>query len=142
MIAPGFKFWNIEKISIGSHVRFNDDDYIQAGGGVTIGDHTLIGPCVKIWSQNHTFHDPDLPIFQQGYDYLPVKIGKHCWIGANAFIMPGAELGDGCIVAASAVVGGKKVPPYSILAGNPAKVIGNRRTETFQATIPTQQSST
>ncbi|HKK19854.1 MAG TPA: acyltransferase, partial [candidate division Zixibacteria bacterium] len=97
-IAPGFKFWNIDGISLGNHVRLADDDYIQGGGGVTIGDHTILGPCVKIWSQNHSFSDPDTPILEQGYGYAPVTIGKHCWIGANAFIMPGVELGDGCIV--------------------------------------------
>ncbi len=140
-IAPGFRFWNIEKISLGNRVRFADDDYIQGGGGVTIGDDTILGPCVKIWSQNHVFEDPDRPIIGQGYEFARVIIGKRCWIGANAFVMPGVELGDGCIVSAGAVVGAKKIPPYSILAGNPARVIGNRRTALAnQAAYAPQQS--
>jgi acetyltransferase-like isoleucine patch superfamily enzyme len=58
-----------------------------------------------------------------------VVIGRDVWIGANAFVMPGVQLGDGCVVAAGAVVGAKKYPPYKILAGNPARVIGTRQTE-------------
>ncbi len=139
-IAPGFRFWNIDKISLGNYVRLADDDYIQGGGGVTIDDFTILGPSVKIWSQNHSFGDLERPILQQGYEFSPVVIGKHCWIGANVFIMPGAELGEGCVVSAGAVVGAKKIPPYSILAGNPARVIGNRKMAAAQTPVANQSS--
>ena len=62
-----------------------------------------------------------------------------CWIGANAFIMPGANLGEGTIVSAGSVVGGKAVPPYKILAGNPARVIGSR--EPIDPAPPEQDTS-
>ncbi|MBK6898705.1 MAG: maltose O-acetyltransferase [bacterium] len=63
----------------------------------------------------------------QGAEYREIVIGGDVWIGSNAFLMPGVELGDGCIVSAGSVVGAKKYPPYSILMGNPARVIGNRK---------------
>ncbi len=117
-----------ENLHIGKNVLFNEDVYIQSSGGVTIGDYSVFGPSVKIWSLNHIFSDPNTWIPEQGYEYLPVHIGKHVWIGANVFIMPGAEIGDYSIISAGSVIGKKKVRPGSILAGNPARKVGTRPT--------------
>ncbi len=126
-IHEGARFRNVHKIALGEYVTVGVDNFIQAAGGVTIGDYTLLGPGVKIWSTNHVFADPDKRIRDQGAEYREVVIGSDVWIGSNSFIMPGTQLGDGCIVSASSVVGAKKYPPYSILMGNPARVIGNRK---------------
>ncbi len=126
-IHEGARFRNVQKIRIGDNVTFGVDNFVQAAGGVTIDDWTLLGPGVKVWSTNHVFADPDRPIREQGAEYKEVIIGRDCWIGSNSFIMPGTELGDGCIVSAHSVVGAKKYPPFSILMGNPARVIGNRK---------------
>ena len=67
-----------------------------------------------------------MPVWQQGYDNKSVKIGNDVWIGANAFIMPGTILGDKCIVSAHSVVGARQYPSGTILAGHPARKIGNR----------------
>lgn len=125
-VHEGFRFRNIEKITLGDRVNIGVDSFIQAGGGVEIGDYAILGPGVRIWTQNHVSSRIDIPIQEQGAEYKGVKIGRDVWIGANAFVMPGAELGDGVVVAACAVVGAKKYPPYKILAGNPARVIGTR----------------
>ncbi|MDX9857810.1 MAG: acyltransferase [candidate division Zixibacteria bacterium] len=125
-VHEGFRFRNIELIRCGSHVNIGVDAFIQAGGGVEIGDYAILGPGVKVWTQNHASARTDIPIQQQGAEYKPVVIGRDVWIGANAFIMPGVTLGEGCVVAAGAVVGAKNYPPYKILAGNPARVIGTR----------------
>lgn len=93
---------------------------------MSIGDYSILGPSVKIWSLNHIFTDPDVWIPDQGYEYLPVKIGKYVWVGANVFVMPGAEISDYCIISAGSVVGAKRYPAGSILAGNPARKIGSR----------------
>jgi maltose O-acetyltransferase len=126
-IHEGARFRNVHKIRLGANVTVGVDNFIQAAGGVTIGDDTLLGPGVKIWSTNHVFADPDRPIRDQGAEYKEVVIGRDCWIGTDSFIMPGTVLGDGCVVSAMSVVGAKKYPPYSILMGNPARVIGNRK---------------
>jgi acetyltransferase-like isoleucine patch superfamily enzyme len=99
---------------------------IQAGGIIEVGEDVLIGPGAKIWSANHGFSDPSTPIQDQEYENKKVIIGNGCWIGANAFLMPGVNLGEGCIVSAGAIVGAKNYPPYKIIAGNPARVIGTR----------------
>ena len=103
--------------------------FVQAEGGVELADDVILGPGVKIWSMNHVFDDPDKTVMEQGYTFKSVKIGRDVWVGANAFIMPGADIGEGCVISAGAVVGGKQVAPYSILAGNPARKIGTRKKE-------------
>ncbi len=126
-IHEGARFRNIQKISLGEYVTFGVDSFVQAAGGLEIGDYTLLAPGVKVWTTNHVFENPDVIIREQGAEYRGVKIGRDCWLGSDAFIMPGVELGDGCVVSAGSVVGAKKYPDYSILMGNPARVIGNRR---------------
>lgn len=117
---------NPQNMTIGNRSVVGLGVRIQAGGGLTIGDCVLIGPGAMIWTSNHRFDDPDVPIRDQGHEQKEVVIGDDCWIGANAFIMPGVVLGKGCIVSAGAIVGAKNYKDYVILIGNPARVIGYR----------------
>jgi acetyltransferase-like isoleucine patch superfamily enzyme len=94
--------------------------YIQGGNGVRIDDDTIFAPGVKIISANH---DPD--DLAKALAAAPVRIGKRCWLGANAVILPGVELGDDVVVGAGAVVT-KSFPTGTVLAGVPAKAIGQR----------------
>jgi maltose O-acetyltransferase len=117
---------NIDLIEAGDDLSLGDCCFLQAAGGIEFGDDVMLGPGVKIWSANHKFDDVNRPIGKQGYEFKKVVLGNHVWIGANAFIMPGAQIGDGVIISAGAVVGAKTIPPYKIVAGNPARVIGTR----------------
>lgn len=126
-ILQGSRFNGIGKIKVGNEVTIGIDNFIQGSAGLTIGDNTTFGPGVKIWTINHRFDSATQPILEQGYEYKPVSIGANVWIASNVFIMPGVTIPDGCIISAGAVVGIKKYPPFSIIAGNPARVIiGNR----------------
>jgi len=125
-VAQGVRFRNIQYITVGENVSIGDCCFLQAAGGIELGDHVLLGPGVKIWSANHRTADLTRPIKGQGYEFKKVVIGSDVWIGANAFIMPGAQIGDHVIIAAGSVVGAKPVPAFRILAGNPARVIGTR----------------
>lgn len=125
-IQSGSYIIHPEKIRCGNHFQLGIHNYIQAGGGLCCGDNVMIGPYTKIWTQNHIIKDRNKPIRQQGYEYKGVQIGNDVWIGANAFIMPGTILGDGCVVSAGAVVAGKHYKEGIILAGNPARKIGER----------------
>lgn len=130
---------NINRLFIGDRSRIGECTMIQADGIIEIGEDVLIGPGAKIWSANHSFNDLNTPIQDQGYERKKVIIGNGCWIGANAFLMPGVVLGEGCIVSAGAIVSAKNYPPYKIIAGNPARVISSRITEDKnpdQAKIP------
>jgi acetyltransferase-like isoleucine patch superfamily enzyme len=91
--------------------------YIQGINGIKIGDYSMIAPGVKIISANHDFSD-----YKKHISCGSVVIGKNCWIGANAIILPEVELGDNVIVGAGSVVT-KSFGPNMIIAGNPAKSI-------------------
>ena len=91
--------------------------YITGKGGIIIGDYTQIAPNVIIVSANHDVYDSRKYICEQ------IKIGKYCWIGAGAKIMPGVEIGDWTIVAAGAVVTKSFPEGHCIIAGVPAKKI-------------------
>jgi len=86
----------------------------------------MTGPSVKIWSVNHNYQKGNILIQDQGQTKDEVVIDDGVWIAANTFISPGVHLPEGAIVSSGSVVGKKPYKPYSIIAGNPARVIGFR----------------
>lgn len=111
-----------EKLNFGKNVEksllLSGGCYFQAGNGIEIGDDTLIAPGVKIISANHNVRSKD----REWVAGEPIKIGKNCWIAANAIILPGVEIGDNVVVGAGAVVT-KSFSSDVIIAGNPAKIL-------------------
>jgi acetyltransferase-like isoleucine patch superfamily enzyme len=126
VIQAGMRVTNPEKVSIGSRCNFAQGVFITGGGGVTIGDWVGFGPDAKVWSVNHRFDDPDRPWLQQGWEQQPVVIEDDVWLGAGVFVMPGVTIGKGAIISACALVN-KSIPPYALVAGNPARVVGWRK---------------
>lgn len=115
-----------EGLTIGNNVGIAQNCFIQVRGKVEIGNDVIFGPNVSIFSENHNFDNPDLPISKQGETRIGVKIEDGVWIGTRAVILDGIILGKNSIVAAGSVVT-KNVPPYAIVAGIPAKIIKNRK---------------
>lgn len=107
-----------KNIKVGRNVFINSGCCFQDQGGIEIGDGTLIGHQVVIATLNH---DPD-PEKRGDMFPRPVKIGAKVWIGSHATLLPGVTVGEGAIVAAGAVVT-RDVPPRSVVAGVPARVI-------------------
>lgn len=95
-------------------------------GSISIGKRTAIGPGTVIRAANHRFDRLDRPIMAQGHLPEKVSIGDDVWIGANCVVVPGVEIGDGAVIGAGAVVT-RNVPPFTIAAGVPARIIGDRR---------------
>ncbi|WP_306796757.1 acyltransferase [Rhodopirellula halodulae] len=91
--------------------------YIQGINGVEIGDGTIFAPNVVIVSANHV-----IGATHQWTMQPPISIGKRCWIGANAVVLPGVCLGDNVVVGAGAVVT-RSFPENSVVAGVPAKLV-------------------
>ena len=95
-------------------------------GRVTIGDDVMMGPRCLITSSGHVSTDLDRPMTQQGMlPDDPVVIEDDVWLGAHVVVLPGVTIGRGSIVAAGAVVS-TDVPPYSVVAGVPARVVRTR----------------
>ena len=103
-------------------------DYTRIGlhntiiGPVKIGHHVNLAQGITVTALNHNFDDTNKRIDEQGVSTNAVTIEDDVWIGANAVILPGVTIGNHCVVAAGAVVT-KDVPPHSLVAGVPAKVI-------------------
>ncbi len=103
-------------------------DYTRIGlhntiiGPVKIGSHVNLAQGITVTALNHIFDDTNKRIDEQGISTNAVTIEDDVWIGANAVILPGVTIGSHCVVAAGAVVT-KDVPPHSLVAGVPAKII-------------------
>ena len=107
-------------VVIGNHTRVGLHNTII--GPVTIGSHVNLAQGITVTALNHNFHDSEKRIDEQGVSTASVTIEDDIWIGANATILPGVCIGQHSVVAAGAVVT-KDVPPHSLVAGIPAKVI-------------------
>lgn len=107
-------------VIIGDHTRVGLHNTII--GPVTIGSHVNLAQGITVTALNHNFEESSKRIDEQGVTTKPVIIGNDIWIGANAVILPGVSIGDHSVVAAGAVVT-KDVPPHSLVAGVPAKII-------------------
>ena len=107
-------------VIIGDHTRVGLHNTVI--GPVTIGSHVNLAQGITVTALNHNFAEKDLRIDEQGVSTNPVTIGDDIWIGANAVILPGVTIGNHSVVAAGAVVT-KDVPPHTLVAGVPAKII-------------------
>jgi acetyltransferase-like isoleucine patch superfamily enzyme len=135
------------RLVIGRWVHFGDDNRIRCHEGslrigdkcvfgrettvncyldIEVGPATIVSDWVYICDFDHASRDLDVPIKDQGIVKSPVRIGRGSWLGTKVSVLRGAEIGEGSIVAAHAVVRGK-TPALSVLAGVPAKVIRRRQ---------------
>ena len=120
-VGLGVKFFDPGNVRLQSRCVINADCIIDARGGeVIIGEDTDIGTQTHIWTLQH---DPDDA--EHGTKGAAVMIGDHVWIATRVTVLPGVNIGRGAVVACGSVVT-KDVPENAIVAGVPAKVIGQR----------------
>jgi acetyltransferase-like isoleucine patch superfamily enzyme len=112
-------------LEIGDDTGINAQSYMGCQGGVKIGSNVIMGPGVRIFSENHNFQNIDRPIRVQGVTRKEVVIEDDCWIGAGATLLAGVHVGRGSVIAAGSVVT-KDVLPNTVVAGVPASVIKHR----------------
>lgn len=125
-ISPTVFFKYPERIEIGDNSFLNHLCSVWASpeGPVTIGKNVLFGPCTSVISSNHGIARGELIRNQPGRD-APITIGDDVWLGANVVVTAGVSIGEGAVVGAGAIVT-RDLPPMSICAGVPARVIGYR----------------
>ncbi len=110
-------------LKIGDGTFIGDSVFISCALSIEIGRHVVFSDRVFLSDSNHCYDNPDLPILLQANTLgKPIVIEDHAWIGINAVILEGVTIGRHSIVSASAVVT-SDVPPFSVVAGNPARVV-------------------
>ncbi|MBI1770270.1 MAG: acyltransferase [Bacteroidetes bacterium] len=112
-------------IIIGDNSAVGAQSFLGGQGGISIGKDVIMGPQVKIFSENHIYDQDTNIIRKQGESRKGVVIGDNCWIGAGAIILDGVTISHGCVVAAGSIVT-RSVPENSVVAGSPARVIKPR----------------
>src|ERR1019366_751495 len=117
-MAPGQDMPTDPVVRIGSRCLIGRGSHIVGHWSIEIGDDIQTGPYLYVTDQNH----PHQPIGRQWRVEASVRIGSGSWLGANVIVLPGAHIGENCVVAAGAVVRGT-FPDRCVIAGGPAKVI-------------------
>lgn len=117
------------KLRFGKDVQINDYVHMVAMDSIAIGDNVLLASHVFISDNSHGSYagdeqdsSPDIPPTERKYSTAPVRIGDNCWIGEGVIIMPGVEIGYGCIIGAHSVVN-SNIPDRTIAVGAPARVV-------------------
>lgn len=114
------------QLSLGDRSSVGDFSHLQ--GHITIGNDVMMAPRCALIADGHRFSDLTRPMNTQGTEPGSITIGNDVWLGYGVIILPGVTVGDGAICAAGAVVT-KDVQPYSIVGGNPARVLKMRGEE-------------
>jgi acetyltransferase-like isoleucine patch superfamily enzyme len=113
------------KLVVGDDVTIGKSCMLLTHGGVTIGNQVMIGHGAQIISAGHVVTPVGISMRFAGIDAAPIVIEDEAWIGGGAIVLQNVTIGTGAVVAAGAVVS-RDVPPYAIVGGVPAKVIGER----------------
>lgn len=125
--------WNfgygIPSITIGNGCNFGAYNHITSVGEIVIGDGVLTGKWVTITDNSHgkiDFQELQIPPSEREVVFCgKVVIGPRVWIGDKVTILPGVEIGEGCVIGANSVVT-KSIPPFSVAVGNPARILSKR----------------
>jgi acetyltransferase-like isoleucine patch superfamily enzyme len=119
-IMRNCQFVSLKKLRIGKRSIIGHDCFLDAKGGIYIGEDVNISSYSKIITAKHFVNDPDF----KGID-KPITINDRVWIASDAIILQGITIGEGAVVAAGSVVS-KDIEPFTIVGGVPAKKIGQR----------------
>jgi acetyltransferase-like isoleucine patch superfamily enzyme len=141
-IGKGVRIWGAVRIFIGSYCALFDDVIISGVGtlrigdgssighntvivcreSIDIGDNVMIAAYCYVLDVDHEFDEINVPIPKQGLRIKPVIIGNDVWVGAHTIILRGVKIGEGAVIGANSVIT-RDVPPYAIVAGNPARIV-------------------
>ena len=112
-------------LRLGPKVVLGGSNVVNAYLDIEIGQNALLADWIYVCDFDHVHERADVPIKKQGIVKTPVRIGEDVWVGEKASILRGADIGAGSVIGAQSVVKGP-IPPFSIVAGTPARVVKSR----------------
>lgn len=119
-VYPDVVFWAPWNVECGEFCILGDRVNLHAMGPISLGDRVIISQEAYLSSGTHELESADFELVVK-----PIRIESRAWIAARAFILPGVTMGEGAVAGAQAVVT-RDVPPWSVVAGNPARIVKER----------------
>ena len=123
-VYPGVYLSDLDGLHLGSNIKIGEMCFIGASGGVVIEDDVSLAHATTVLTEEHDYTQPG-PLRETPLVFDEVRIRRGVWIGAGVRITAGTEIGEGSVVGAGAVVT-HDVPPFSVAAGVPARVLRPR----------------
>lgn len=120
LIRPSVRVTYPWNVTIGDYVWIGDNVTLYSVAEISIGSHSVISQEAYLCAGTHDHRDITFP-----FKATPIRIGEECWVAARSFVGPGVDIGTGAVVAAGSVVT-ESVPAAAIVAGVPAKTVGDR----------------
>ena len=128
-VFEGVHLFRVDKMRIGNNVSVHQMCYLDASGGLTIGDDVAIAHATTIMTSDHKYSDVSMPIRDAEGTLAAVEIGDDVWVGAGVRILSGVKIGPHSVVAAGAVVT-RDVDRNALVGGVPARLIKRIREAT------------
>ena len=119
-VYPAVRIWAPWNLELGDHVGIGDGAILYCQAKITIGAHAVISQGAHVCTGTHDYSDPSFPLRA-----IPICIGAHAWVAAEAFIHPGVTIGEGTVLGARSVAT-TNLAPWTVYAGHPAGFIKAR----------------
>jgi putative colanic acid biosynthesis acetyltransferase WcaF len=121
LVMDGVKVWHPWSLTLHRYCTLGRGVEVYNFAHITLGEQAVVSQETYLCSASHDFEDPSMPLI-----HSPITIGAQSWVAAGCFIGPGITVGEGAVVGAYSVVT-KDVPPWTVVAGNPARVLKVRQ---------------
>lgn len=122
-VYPGVKIWAPWNLELADECGIASGATLYSQGKITIGYRAVVSQGAHLCAGTHDYNHPGFPLIT-----MPVLVGDHAWIAAEAFIHPGITIGNGCVIGARSVVN-KDMPAWMVCAGHPCKPVKERNFE-------------